>query len=88
MPLMGQPTGFAHAIPCRARLASVCRRWRRVSTSSHAAVVWRTICVDETEFGSDAPIYYGSLIRWCHQRGRHIRELMILVAEGNPHVRG
>jgi hypothetical protein len=88
MPLIGQPTGFAHAVQCRARLASVCRRWRCVSTSTHAAVVWRTLSVDESALGRGASIYYDSLVRWCHQRGRHIRDLEFILAASNAHVRG
>ena len=71
----------------RARLASVCRRWRTVSTGTHAAVVWRTLCVDETALGRGASIHYGSLVRWCHARGRHIRELEFHFAQGGSHVR-
>ena len=66
----------------------MCRRWRTVSTGTHAAVVWRTLCVDETALGSGASTYYGSLVRWCHARGRHIQKLTINLAKGNPHVRG
>ena len=51
-------------------------------------MVWKTLCVDEIALGSGESIYYGSLARWCYARGRHIRELKILLAKGKPHVRG
>lgn len=66
----------------------MCRRWRTILIGSHAARVWQKLCVDETAIDSGgASIYYGSLIHWCHVRGRHIRELKILLAKGRAHVR-
>jgi hypothetical protein len=85
---MGQVTTSANAVCCRARLTAVCRRWRTVLTGTRAAVVWRKLCVDETAFGRGPSVHYGSLVRWCHARGRHMRELKIVLAKDSPHVRG
>ena len=66
----------------------MCRRWRTILIGSHAARVWQKLCVDETAIDSGgASIYYGSLIRWCRARGRHVRELKIILAKGRAHVR-
>ena len=72
---------------CRARLASVCRHWRTVSTSSHAAVVWRTLCVDETSFGRAAYAFSGSLMRWCQACGGHIQTLKLALTRGESQMR-
>lgn len=85
--LMCQVTTIASVMQCRARLACVCRHWRTLLIGSHAARVWQKLCVDECSLESGAPIYYSSLIRWCRARGRHVRELRIILAKGRAHVR-
>lgn len=69
---------------CRARLASVCRRWRTVSTGTHAAVVWQQLSIDAGALVLPPIIYRGSLFRWCAARGCHIRDLQLPVAQMKP----
>ena len=69
---------------CRAQLASVCRRWRTVSTGTHAAVVWQQLRIDAATLGFPPIIYYGSLFRWCAALGCHIRDLQLPIAQMNP----
>ena len=64
---------------CRARLASVCRRWRAISTDSHAAVVWQRLCVRKAPPGLN--FTYDSLTRWCQAHACHIRDLQLIVTD-------
>lgn len=64
---------------CRARLASVCRRWRKVSAGSHAAVVWQRLSVDEATLGDNLADSYDSVMRWCRAYGNHVHELQLLI---------
>ena len=67
------------ALRCRARLASVCRRWRAISTDSHAAVVWQRLCVRKAPPGLN--FTYDSLTRWCEAHACSIRDLQVFVTE-------
>jgi hypothetical protein len=67
---------------CRARLASVCRRWRKISTSIHAAVVWQRLSIDEAKLGRHVTdSKFDSLVHWCRAHGGHVHELQLLIAK-------
>jgi hypothetical protein len=72
---------------CRARLASVCRHWRKVSTATHAVIVWQNVWINESDVGVEMTEDYASMVRWCGARGCHIRDLHLRVGHIDLEVR-
>lgn len=79
--ILGAQCAYLH---CRARLATVCRRWHIISTESHAAVVWQRLCVSKTPRG--LALTFRSLMRWSQAHARHIRDLQLCISDGYQDV--
>lgn len=77
-----RPMHLTRCQPCRAAMAGVCKRFCALSSSAHAAKMWRNLRICDT----DTDLNSGSLIRWCKARAPHIRALDLAISASAPQV--